>query len=118
MSRDNGDFDGESMMSYNAYSDNDLEELYTDTCSPSMDDWEEHYYNNCSPNMEDTVEYHKKCDLSSMESDQDYTFIIPSKRDIDKLAKSRDATSSSRRDRKSTRLNSSHITRSRMPSSA
>ena len=142
---DSGDFDGESMMSYNAYSDNDLEELYTDTCSPSINDWEEHvidngspsmdgwdehYTNTCSPSMEDMMEshidyglssmedmveshndshissmeanihkpsYNKKCDLSSMESDQDYTFIIPSKRDIDKLAKSRDATSSSRR---------------------
>ena len=80
-----------------------------------MDGWDEHYTNTCSPSMEDMVEshndydissmeanihkpsYNKKCDLSSMESDQDYTFIIPSKRDIDKLAKSRDATSSSRR---------------------
>ena len=52
MSRDNGDYDGESMMSYNAYSDNDLEELYTDTCSPSIDDWEEHVIDNGSPSMD------------------------------------------------------------------
>ena len=129
------------MMSYNAYSDNDLEELYTDTCSPSIDDWEEHiidngspsmdgwdehYTNTCSPSMEDMVEshndygissmeanihkpsYNKKCDLSSMESDSDYTLYTmrdvghhhhptPSKRDIVKLAMSSNFPSSSRR---------------------
>ena len=83
MSRDNGDFDGESMMSYNAYFNNDLEELYTDTCSPSIDDWEEHiidngspsmdgwdehYTNTCSPSMEDMVESHDDYGVSSMEA--------------------------------------------------
>ena len=79
-------------MSYNAYSDNDLEELCTDTCSPSIDDREEHVIDNGSPSMEDMVEshddygvssmeanihnpsYNKKCNLSSMESDTDDTF--------------------------------------------
>ena len=94
-----------------------------------MDDWDEHYTNTCSPSMEGMEEshndydissmeanihkpsYNKQCDLSSMESDSDYTLYTmrdvghhhhstPSKRDIDKLAKSRDATSSSRRHHK------------------
>ena len=124
MSRDSGDYDGESMMSYNAYSDNDLEEHYTDNCSPSMhygdehyidncspsmDDWEEHYYNNYSPSMEDMVESHNDYGFSSMEANihkpshnkkkhqQLCVFTINSKSDINKLAKSSGVPSSSRR---------------------
>ena len=62
MSSDNGDYDGESMMSFNDYTDidfasmEDLEELDTDNCSPSIDDWEEHYTDNCSPSIDDWKE--------------------------------------------------------------
>ena len=85
--------------------------IVIDNGSPSMEDMVESHDDYGVSSMEANIHkpsYNNKSDTSSMESDSDYTLYTmrdvghhhhstPSKRDNDKLAKSRDATSSSRR---------------------